>query len=193
MPAFHLGRDNGKIVTLFLTLFSRKLCLSDCCVTNACRRKFAICPIKRAFSSYFLCASICSRLRAVSELRSCVKVEAADPDSPSLLVFMVSVDVQKHWTRVLSELRSCVKVEAADLDSPSLLVFMVSVDVQKHWTRVLSELRSCVKVEAADLDSPSLLVFMVSVDVQKHNEPEFYQNSGAVWKSKRPTWTPRPY
>ena len=33
-----------------------------------------------------------------SELRSCVKVEAAVLDSPSLTVLMVSVDIKQHWT-----------------------------------------------------------------------------------------------
>ena len=33
-----------------------------------------------------------------SQLRSCVKVEAAVLDFPSLTVLMVSVDVKQHWT-----------------------------------------------------------------------------------------------
>ena len=49
-----------------------------------------------------------------------------------------------------------------------------------------SEFRSCVKVEAAVLGSPSLTVITVSVDVKQH------QNSGVVWKSRRPFWAPRP-
>ena len=32
-----------------------------------------------------------------SELRSCVKVEVAVPDSPSLLILMDSLDVKQHW------------------------------------------------------------------------------------------------
>ena len=33
---------------------------------------------------------------AFSELRSCLQVEVAVPGSPSLIVFMVSVDVKQH-------------------------------------------------------------------------------------------------
>ena len=71
-----------------------------------------------------------------------MKVEVAVLGSPSLIVLMVSVDVEKHY--LLSEFRSCVKVEVAVLGSPSLTVLMVSVDVEKHY--LLSEFRSCVKV-----------------------------------------------
>ena len=69
-----------------------------------------------------------------TELKSCVKVEAAVLGSPSLIVCMVSVDVKQLWNESLSERRSCVKVEVAVLGSPSLIVFMVSVDVKQHWT-----------------------------------------------------------
>ena len=61
-----------------------------------------------------------------------MKVEAAVLDSPSLIVLMVSVDVQKQSNCSISELRSCVKAELDVLGSPSLIVLMVSVDVKQH-------------------------------------------------------------
>ena len=47
-----------------------------------------------------------------SELWSCVKVKVALLGSPSVIVFMVSVDIKQR----------CVKVEVAVLGSPSLAV-----------------------------------------------------------------------
>ena len=65
-----------------------------------------------------------------------MKVEVAVLGSPSLIVFMVSVDVNNTELELepsCSELRSgSVKVEVAILGSPSLMVFMVSVDVKQH-------------------------------------------------------------
>ena len=56
-----------------------------------------------------------------------MKVEVAVLGSPSLIIFIVSVDVKQHERR-----RSCVKVEVAVLGSPSLIVLMVSVDVKQR-------------------------------------------------------------
>ena len=59
-----------------------------------------------------------------------MKVEVATMGSPSLIVFMVSVDIKQHRKKVsVADLRSCVKVEVTTLGSPSLIVFMVSVDI----------------------------------------------------------------
>ena len=39
----------------------------------------------------------------LSELRGCVKVKVTIPGSPSLLVFMVSMDIKQHWTFCVSQ------------------------------------------------------------------------------------------
>ena len=60
---------------------------------------------------------------------------------------------------------------------------------------LISELRSCVKVEVAVLGSPSLVVLMVSVEADQHlnsNTTLSPQSPGAVWKSRWPSWAPRP-
>ena len=44
-----------------------------------------------------------------------MKVEVVILDSPSLIVFMVSVDITQLWNESLSERRICVKVEVAVL------------------------------------------------------------------------------
>ena len=55
-----------------------------------------------------------------------MKVEVAVLGSPSLIVFMVSVDEKQHLNRNTSEVRSCVKADVAVLGSTSLIVLMVS-------------------------------------------------------------------
>ena len=67
-----------------------------------------------------------------------MKVHMAVVGSPSLIVFIVSVDVRQFflylflYERVeMAELRSCVKVHMAVVGSPSLIVFIVSVDVRQ--------------------------------------------------------------
>ena len=72
-----------------------------------------------------------------------------------------------EWSR--PELRNCVKIE---------------------WSR--PELRNCVKVEVAVLGSASLIVLVVSMDVKQH-WTVVSQSSGAVWKSRWPSWTPCAY
>ena len=60
-----------------------------------------------------------------------MKAEVDVLGSPSLIVFMVSVDVKQTLNEGESELRSCVK-EVDVLGSPSLIVLTVSVDVKRH-------------------------------------------------------------
>ena len=67
-----------------------------------------------------------------------MKVETAVLGSPSLIVFMVSVDIKKIFKKSfnlnvrVSELRSCVKVETAVQGSQSLTSLMVSVHVKQN-------------------------------------------------------------
>ena len=59
-----------------------------------------------------------------------MKVEVAVLGSPSIIVLMVSVDVNQHCS--ITKVRSCVKVEVAFLGFPSLTDLMVYVDVNQH-------------------------------------------------------------
>ena len=52
--------------------------------------------------------------------------------SPSLIVLMVSVDVNHTELELAEDLRSCVKVEVAVLGSRPPTVLMVSVEVKEH-------------------------------------------------------------
>ena len=61
-----------------------------------------------------------------------MKAEVNVLGSPSLIVFMVSVDVKQTLNEGESELRSCVKEEVDVLVFQSLIVLMVSVDVKRH-------------------------------------------------------------
>ena len=55
-----------------------------------------------------------------------------------------------------------------------------------------SELRTCVKVKVAVLGSPPLISSMVFVDIKQHWRNEVAQSSGAVWKLRWPSSSPRP-
>ena len=61
-------------------------------------------------------------------------MEVAVLSSPSLIILMVSVDVEQFTELELlaTEFRSCVKVEVAVLGSMSLTVRAVFVDVKQH-------------------------------------------------------------
>ena len=61
-----------------------------------------------------------------------MKAEVDVLGSPSLIVFMVSVDVKQTLNEGESELRSCVKEEVDVLVFPSLMLLTVSEDVKQH-------------------------------------------------------------
>ena len=61
-----------------------------------------------------------------------MKVEAADLDSPSLLVFMVSVDVQKPLNPSFIRAQELCESRGGRPGPPSLLFFMVSVNAKQH-------------------------------------------------------------
>ena len=62
-----------------------------------------------------------------------MRIEVAVLGSPSLTVFMASVDVKQHLKKKSTgtEIRSCVKAEVADMGSPSLIVHTTYVDVKQ--------------------------------------------------------------
>ena len=72
-----------------------------------------------------------------------MEIEVDVLGSPSLIVLMVSVDVQLGTCSNDRAQELCVKVEVAVLGTPSLIVLMVSVDVQLELAAT-TELRSCV-------------------------------------------------
>ena len=68
-----------------------------------------------------------------SDLRSRVKVELAVPDSPSLIIIMVSVDEKQHWTELRpARAQELCKSRGTVPGFPSLMVFAVSVDVKQR-------------------------------------------------------------
>ena len=79
---------------------------------------------------------------------------------------------------------------------PMLGVLVVAKIVYNIYTifgcRLQSELSSCVKVEVAVLGSQSLIVLMASVNAKQYWTWTLVagQSSGAVWKSRWPSWAP---
>ena len=63
-----------------------------------------------------------------------MKVEVDVPGSQTLIVLMVSVDVEQHLKKKkkTAKTRNCVKVEVDVLGFPTIIVLMVSVDVKQH-------------------------------------------------------------
>ena len=53
-----------------------------------------------------------------------------------------------------------------------------------------SEFRSCGKVKVAVLGSLSLISLVVSVDIKQHCKQCWVQSSGAVGRSRWPSWAP---
>ena len=91
-----------------------------------------------------------------------MKVEVPVLGSPSLIVLMVSLDVNQHnicQAQVLCESRGG-RPGLPVPNSPYGLFGRKSTFVK---------LRCCVKVEVDVLGSPSLIVLMVSLDVNQHN------------------------
>ena len=95
-----------------------------------------------------------------------------------------------------SELRSCVSENRGGrrvFPVPHSLYGVCGRKATLNLNTWQSELRSCVKVEVAVLGSPSLIDLMVSVDVKQHWTGIIsLQRLGAVWKSRWPSWAPRP-
>ena len=90
----------------------------------------------------------------------------------------------------IPELRSCVKVEVAVLGSPSLIVCTISLDVKQQ--------RTCCIVRAQEpcesrggrpgLPVPNILYGLWGREATY--ELAVSQSSGAVWKSRLPSWVP---
>ena len=124
-----------------------------------------------------------------------MNVEVAVLGSPSLIVFMVSVDVKQQWAWMnRAELRGRMNVEVAVLGSPSLIVFMVSVDVKQQWTNLNEQGRAQGPYECRGgrpgLPVPNSLYGLCRCKATV-NEPRI-QSSGAVWMSRWPSWAPVP-
>ena len=93
----------------------------------------------------------------------------------SVIVLVVSVDIQQHWT-VVSQSSGTVRKWRCRL--VSVIVLVVSVDIQQHWT-VVSQSSGTVRKWRCRL--VSVIVLVVSVDIQQH-WTVVSQSSGTVWK-----------
>ena len=81
---------------------------------------------------YGLCGRKATLNMRRPELRSCVKIEVDVQGSPSLMVFMVSVDVKRHLKKKYGIFRAQELCESRGEHPvlPVLIVVMVSVDVK---------------------------------------------------------------
>ena len=160
--------------------------------------------------------------RWISELKSCVisvlKPEGEDKYQSSGVVWHldwngkekrvniralefcdICTGMARRSRRWIWELRNWVTVETvAVLGSPSLIVLIVSVDVEQHLKKMRQPTHRVQGLFESRGGRPGLPVlnspdrFCRCRATFEEDEAAYAQSSGAVWKSRWPSWAPRP-